>query len=82
MFSPTHVLISRTKQTPVQLVASPKGYQLYTEQEWQIAQTPAFELRSKLGFFCRGIQVVGFRLEPIEATADAVATTQAVTIPQ
>ncbi|NJL46729.1 MAG: hypothetical protein HC929_03530 [Leptolyngbyaceae cyanobacterium SM2_5_2] len=82
MFSPTHVLISRTKQTPVQLVASPKGYQLYTEQEWQAAQTPAFELRSKLGFFCRGIQVVGFRLEPMAAVASAVAIPQGAAIPQ
>ncbi len=81
MFSPTHVLISRTKETPVQLVASPKGYHLYTEQEWQTAQLPAFELRSKLGFFCRGIQVVGFRLEPL-AAKEAVAATQAVAIPQ
>lgn len=71
MFTPTHVLISRTRETPVQLAASPQGYWLYTEQEWQAGRTPAFELRPKLGLYCLGTQVVGFRLEPLAATADA-----------
>ncbi|HIK43547.1 MAG TPA: hypothetical protein IGR64_01530 [Leptolyngbyaceae cyanobacterium M65_K2018_010] len=82
MFSPTHILISRTKQTPVQLVASPQGYQLYTEAEWARAQSPAFELRSKLGFFCRGIPVVGFRLEPLQVTTTDAAASQTVATSQ
>ncbi len=78
-FTPTHVLISRTKETPVHLVAGPKGYWLYTEAEWQRDTTPAFEMRPKLGFYCRGQQVVGFRLQPVEAPATAVQP-QAATV--
>lgn len=70
-FTPTHVLISRTKETPVQLVAGPKGYWLYTEAEAQKGATPAFEVRPKLGIYCRGQQVVGFHLQPIKAEAAA-----------
>ncbi|MBD1918833.1 MULTISPECIES: hypothetical protein [Cyanophyceae] len=70
-FTPTHVLISRTKETPVQLVAGPQGYWLYTEAEAQKGTTPAFEVRPKLGFYCRGHQVVGFSLQPLEARATA-----------
>lgn len=66
MFQPTHVLVSRSKQTPVQLVPSQEGYQLYTEQEWQKGAEPAFELRSRLGLFCKGVPVVGFSLEPLQ----------------
>ncbi|PZU96071.1 MAG: hypothetical protein DCF32_22030 [Leptolyngbya sp.] len=70
------MLISRTKETPVQLVAAPQGYWLYTEAEAQKGTTPAFELRPKLGFYCRGHQVVGFSLQPltIQAAAHAEAT--------
>ncbi|WOD41744.1 hypothetical protein [Nodosilinea sp. E11] len=64
-FTPTHVLISRTKETPVQLVAGPRGYWLYTEAEAQQGKSPAFEVRPKLGFYCRGQQVVGFHLQPL-----------------
>ncbi len=66
-FNPTHVLVSRTKETPVQLVAGPQGYWLYTEGEAQRDTPPAFEMRPKLGFYCRGQQVVGFRLQPLQA---------------
>jgi hypothetical protein len=79
-FNPTHLLISRTKETPVQLVAGPKGCWLYTEAEWQRGTTPAFELRPKLGFYCRGQQVVGFRLQP--GTGAAVAQPQAAQVAQ
>jgi hypothetical protein len=75
-FNPTHFLVSRTKETPVQLVAGPQGYWLYTESEWQRAATPAFEMRPKLGFYCRGQQVVGFRLQPL-STEIAAAQPQA-----
>lgn len=70
-FTPTHVLISRTKETPVQLVAGSKGYWLYTEAEAQRATAPAFEVRPKLGVYCRGQQVVGFRLQPLAAATAA-----------
>ncbi|PZO44414.1 MAG: hypothetical protein DCF21_12995 [Leptolyngbya sp.] len=70
-FTPTHVLISRTKETPVQLVAGPKGYWLYTEAEAQKTTAPAFEVRPKLGVYCRGQQVVGFRLQPLVAATAA-----------
>ncbi|MGB3310252.1 MAG: hypothetical protein WBG32_04635 [Nodosilinea sp.] len=72
-FTPTHVLISRTKETPVQLVAGPKGYWLYTEAEAQKGTKPAFEVRPKLGIYCRGQQVVGFHLQPLKAQAAAHA---------
>jgi hypothetical protein len=67
MFLPTHVLISRAKATPVQLVAAPGGYHLYTEADWQQGRTPAFELKPKQGIYCQGVQVVGFRLQPIDS---------------
>ncbi|MBE9139322.1 hypothetical protein IQ254_19325 [Nodosilinea sp. LEGE 07088] len=70
-FTPTHVLVSRTKETPVQLVAGAKGYWLYTESELQTGAPPAFEMRPKLGFYCRGQQVVGFRLQPLTQKAAA-----------
>lgn len=70
-FTPTHVLISRTKATPVQLMAGPQGYWLYTKSEAQKGTTPAFEMRPKLGFYCRGQQVVGFSLQPLAANAAA-----------
>jgi hypothetical protein len=65
MFTPTHVLETRSKATPVQLVSSPNGVYLVTEQEWNKPVTPAFELRPKLGIFCCGTLVVGYRLKPI-----------------
>ena len=39
---------------------------LLTEAEWQQQRQPAFEMRSKLGFFCHGIPVVGYSLQPLE----------------
>ncbi|PSR15380.1 hypothetical protein C8255_23070 [filamentous cyanobacterium CCP3] len=77
-FTPTHVLISRTKETPVQLVAGSKGYWLYTESEAQKGATPAFEVRPKLGFYCRGQQVVGFSLQPLTTQTAAHAETAQV----
>jgi len=71
MFNPTHVLISRSRETPVQLSAGPRGYWLYTEKEWLEGRDPAFELRPKLGFYCLGTPVVGFRLEPMPTTVEA-----------
>jgi hypothetical protein len=70
MFNPTHVLVSRSRQTPVQLLPGPKGYRLQTEPEWRSGRTPAFEMGSKSGFFCGGIPVVGYSLQPITAVRD------------
>jgi hypothetical protein len=72
MFSPTHALVSRSRQTPVQLIPGPKGYLLQTEQEWLSGSAPAFEMRPKLGFFCRGILVVGYSLQPLVAATTRV----------
>jgi hypothetical protein len=79
-FAPTHLLLSRTKATPVQLAAAPQGYWLYTETEWQRNTPPAFELRPKLGIYCRGQQVVGFQIQPIQSEA-AGAQPQTATSP-
>ena len=69
MFKPTHLLVSRSRQTPVQLIQNAKGFSLLTQPEWQQGREPAFEMRSKLGFFCQGIQVVGYNLQPLVAAA-------------
>lgn len=71
MFQPTHLLVSRSRQTPVQIAASSQGYALYTEQEWLQGRNPAFEMRSKLGIFCQGVPVVGYSLQPLETQAPA-----------
>ncbi|PSN15191.1 hypothetical protein C7271_21100 [filamentous cyanobacterium CCP5] len=64
-FKPTHYLISQTRKIPVKVVSQGIHSQIYTEAEWGRATAPAFEVRSKLGIFCRGVQVVGHDLEPI-----------------
>lgn len=77
MFQPTHLLVSRAKKVPVQLVSAGNSLQLLTEPEWQRGSAPAFEFRPKLGFFCHGVQVVGYNLEPI-AVAPATAESTVV----
>lgn len=74
MFQPTHVLISRTKQTPVQLIQGTQGIKIITEQEWQQNAEPAFEFRPKQGFFCKGVLVLGFSLQPIQVEGATTAT--------
>lgn len=79
MFQPTHLLVTRSRKTPVRLEPKAKGYAVYTEQDWQQQRQPAFEFHSKLGLFCRGIQLVGHSLEPMAAevpTAEATAAAQ------
>jgi hypothetical protein len=81
MFQPTHVLVSRSRQTPVQLIPSEKGFKVMTEPEWQRGGEPAFEIRPKQGFFCQGIPVVGYSLQPIAVEAQATqATPEAQTV--
>lgn len=77
MFNPTHVLVSRSRQTPVQLIPAENGYKLLTEPEWQQDREPAFEMRPRQGFFCQGISVVGFKLEPIALEAATSSTEEA-----
>jgi hypothetical protein len=72
MFHPTHMLVSRSQQTPVQLLPGSRGYLLQTEQEWQNGKVPAFEMNSRRGFFCRSIPVVGYSLQPIATVADRI----------
>lgn len=79
MFCPTHVLVSRSRQTPVQLVASEKGFKVITELEWQRGSEPAFEMRPKQGFFCQGISVVGYSLQPIAVGESQSAERQEAT---
>ena len=65
MFTPTHLLVSRSRQTPVQLISNETGFKILTESEFERGSQPAFEIRPRQGFFCQGIPVVGFALEPI-----------------
>lgn len=78
MFQPTHLLASRSRQTPVQLIASEQGFQVMTEGEWLQGREPAFELRSKQGFFCQGIPIVGYSLQPISLEASLPTENAAV----
>lgn len=77
MFEPTHLLVSRSRQTPVRLVSGKKGFQIVTEPEWEQGVEPAFEVRPKQGFFCKGVLVIGYSLEPINSVTDGVATDKA-----
>ena len=79
MFNPTHLLVSRSKQTPVQLVRSSRGFALVTETEWRQRSQPVFELHPKRGFFCKGVQVVGYSLLPLK-TQDISSTSIPVAI--
>ncbi len=80
MFQPTHFLVSRSRKTPVQLVPAANGFKVLTEAEWQRGSEPAFEMRPKQGFFCQGVSVVGFSLQPldVEAPVEAPAAAPAV----
>jgi hypothetical protein len=84
VFQPTHLLVSRTRQVPVQLIKQQQSLQLLTEPEWQSGAEPAFEFHTKRGFFCKGIAIVGYSLQPIvaetsiEAKSVATKTKQAV----
>jgi hypothetical protein len=67
VFQPTHLLVSRTRRVPVQLIKQQQSLQLLTEPEWQSGAEPAFEFQTKRGFFCKGIAIVGYSLQPIVA---------------
>lgn len=64
-FQATHLLVSRTRQIPVQLVPTAQGTNLVTEEEWNKGAQPAFSFHPKRGFFCLDVQVLGFSLQPL-----------------
>lgn len=74
MFSPTHLLVSRSRKTPVQLIPSANGFKVLTEPEWQKGSEPAFELRARQGFFCQGVPIVGYSLQPIQVEVETGLT--------
>ncbi|MGK7893982.1 MAG: hypothetical protein AB4372_10250 [Xenococcus sp. (in: cyanobacteria)] len=79
MFRPTHLLVSRSQSTPVQLIKSTKGFFLVTETEWQEQHQPAFEIRPQRGFFCKGIPLLGYSLQPIKTQAHQTKLASVVT---
>lgn len=81
LFQPTHVLVSRTRETPVQLIPTQRGYALYTQSEWEKGRQPAFELRAKLGIFCLNTPVIGYNLQPL-APNSVVADASTKTVSQ
>ncbi|MBD0336460.1 MAG: hypothetical protein ICV62_13305 [Cyanobacteria bacterium Co-bin13] len=68
-FQPTHYLVSRSRKVPVRVVSGNLRSQVFTEQEWLESRDPAFELHAKLGLYCRGVQIVGYHLEPVAVPA-------------
>ena len=75
MFRPTHLLVSRSRSTPVQFVQSKKGFFLVTESEWQQQRKPAFEMLPQRGFFCQGIPVLGYSLQPLDTQTNLTTST-------
>lgn len=76
MFQPTHYLVSRSKKIPVQLVPSTNGFKILTEPEWQRGAEAAFEMRVRQGFFCQGIPIVGYSLQPIDVEVSSTTEGQ------
>ncbi|MEM1308669.1 MAG: hypothetical protein AAF722_09775 [Cyanobacteria bacterium P01_C01_bin.70] len=72
MFQPTHWLVSPSRKIPV--VVEPRGEKtlVFTEPEWGNTDTPAFELHARMGMYCRGVQVLGYALEPMPIATEAV----------
>lgn len=72
MFQPTHWLVSRSRKVPV--IVQPQGDKtlIFTETEWGKTETPAFNFHAKMGMYCKGVQVLGYTLEPMSVTAEAV----------
>lgn len=74
MFQPTHWLTSRNRKVPVVVKSLGDRSLIFTEAEWNRTYSPAFELHPKLGIFCRGVQVIGHELVPIEIATPATST--------
>ncbi len=79
MFRPTHLLVSRSQSTPVQLIKSPEGFFLVTKTEWQEQRQPAFEIRPQRGFFCKGFPLLGYSLQPLDTQASQTKFASVVT---
>ncbi len=77
MFEPTHWLVSRTRKVPVVVQAQGDKSLVFTEAEWGQATPPAFEFHARTGVYCRGIQVLGYTLEPLTTTAPVSACQEA-----
>ena len=77
MFQPTHWLVSRSRKVPV--VVQPQGDKslLFTEAEWGKKTSPAFELHSKMGIYCKGVQVLGYELKPIASAVEPKTAVEA-----
>ncbi|MBE7383246.1 MAG: hypothetical protein F6J95_017750 [Leptolyngbya sp. SIO1E4] len=75
MFQPTHWLVSRSRKIPVIVQSRGDKSLVFTEKEWEQTTSPAFELHSKLGIFCRGVRVLGYELEPVTSTPLAAQVT-------
>jgi hypothetical protein len=71
MFQPTHWLVSRSRKVPVVVQSQGDKSLVFTEAEWGKTTAPAFELHSRMGMYCRGVQVLGYTLEPIAAPVEA-----------
>jgi hypothetical protein len=58
------------------VVVQPQGDKslLFTEAEWGKTTSPAFELHSRMGMYCKGVQVLGYELEPMTSTVEPEAT--------
>ena len=78
VFKPTHLLVSRSNSTPIQLVQSPKGFFLVTESEWLEYRKPAFEMYPQQGFFCQGLPVLGYSLQPLGTQVSLTTSGSAV----
>lgn len=74
-FQATHLLVSRSRQIPVMVQPGGDRSMIYTQGEWEQQRDPAFALHPKLGMFCRGVQVLGYQLEPLEAEVAAEMAT-------
>ena len=79
MFRPTHLLVSRSCSTPIQLVQNPQGFFLVTESEWLQHRKPAFEMHPQRGFFCQGIPVLGYSLQPLDIQESLTKSSSVVT---
>ncbi len=79
VFKPTHLLVSCSRSTPIQLVQNPKGFFLVTESEWLQHCKPAFEMRPQLGLFCHGIPVLEYSLQPLDTQVSLSTSSSLVT---
>ena len=72
MFQPTHWLVSRSRRVPVVVQSQGEKAWVFTENEWGQTEAPAFEFHARMGMYCKGVQVLGYTLEPMAVAAEAV----------